>query len=607
MAFNAIIGALRVVLGADTAAFDTAMKEGGKKLKQFDATAVAAGVAVAKALEVAGGAIRDAIAGALRDADKLGKMAQQIGVPVEQLSALKYAAEQTGVSFDALGGGLKALSLKMAEAAADTHSGPARALAALGVSAKDASGQVRSAGDVVLELADKFKRFKDSAGKSKLAEELGLGELIPLLNKGRDGIASLTDEAARLGIVISKDTAESARSFNANLATLGATKEALITIVAGRLAPVMEHLSQRFVDYAKNATTSTEATGTAVNAFKAMATTIETSVAGLSTLRVILGGFWESISKNESADAVIARSKTMWAEIKGIWSDNAASLAATWNGWLPTVRKAMGETGNATAPAIEAARMLEQRLAAARAELTGLVNAPTQNFAEKMVAIQTALQQNLIPVAQQIQLTNTVLNQMREEARGLMNDLVNSPTETYTAKMQAVRDALNEGTISTREFGKLSKKVNDELAANWDSLASSVASTLTTMFSDNKTAAIAAAIINTAQGVTKALADGGFFGFAKAALVGAAGIAQIAKIKSTTLGSSGGGAGISAPSISPAATAPSAPAAQVLPSQTITVDPIDPMGMFSGEMMRAFAGRLLDYQRQGGQIVWKPR
>lgn len=608
MAANSIIGALRVVLGADTAAFDTALKEGGKKLKQFDATAVAAGVTIAKALEVAGAAIRDAISGALRDAQMLGKMAQQIGVPVEQLSALKFAAEQAGVSFDALGGGLKALSLKMAEAAADTHSGPARALQALGVAAKDANGQVKNAGAVVLELADKFKSFKDGAGKTKLAEELGLGELIPLLNKGREGITDLTSEAARLGIVISKDTSDAAQNFNANLAKLGATKEALITIVAGRLAPVMEQLSGRFVEYAKSSATGTEATSVAVGAFKAMASIIETSVASISTLRVILGGFWSSISSGESGEAVIARSKAMWAELQSIWSSNATNLAATWNGWAPTVRKAMEETGTATAPAIEASRMLEQRLAAARAELTALVNAPTQNFAEKMIAIQAALQQNLIPVAQQIQLTNTVLNQMREEARGTLGDLINSPLETFTTKMQAVREAVDAGTISMREFGNMTRKINQENMGHWDSLASTVATALTTMFGDSKAAAIAAAVINTAQGVTKALSTlPPPFSFAQAALTAAMGVAQIAKIKSTTLG---GGGSASVPSVSAAAASESsaAPAAgEQLPSQTITVDQIDPMGMFSGSVMRAFAERLLEYQKNGGQVVWSTR
>lgn len=59
------------------------------------------------------------------------------------------------------------------------------------------------------------------------------------------------------------------------------------------------------------------------------------------------------------------------------------------------------------------------------------------------------------------------------------------------------------------------------------------------LFAAMKAFSIAEAIINTAQGATKALAQGGFLGIAMAASVIAAGAAQIATISSTNPGSSG--------------------------------------------------------------------
>ena len=53
-----------------------------------------------------------------------------------------------------------------------------------------------------------------------------------------------------------------------------------------------------------------------------------------------------------------------------------------------------------------------------------------------------------------------------------------------------------------------------------------------------KAIAVANAVINTAEGITKALAQGGIFGFASAAAIGVAGAAQIASILSAQPGSS---------------------------------------------------------------------
>jgi len=62
------------------------------------------------------------------------------------------------------------------------------------------------------------------------------------------------------------------------------------------------------------------------------------------------------------------------------------------------------------------------------------------------------------------------------------------------------------------------------------------ASLLSAAFPKDKGLAIAAALINTYQGATKAIAQGGFAGFAMAAAVIAFGLAQVAKIRETEAG-----------------------------------------------------------------------
>jgi len=116
------------------------------------------------------------------------------------------------------------------------------------------------------------------------------------------------------------------------------------------------------------------------------------------------------------------------------------------------------------------------------------------------------------------------------------------------------------------------RKVEEENRGAITSTASLMASTLTTVFSKNKAAAIAAAIISTAVGISNAMAGPPTgppwpYNMAQAALVAASGAAQIAKISSTSMG--GGG---SAPTVSGAAAGGGGDAGQGQAAQMMTVN-----------------------------------
>jgi hypothetical protein len=123
------------------------------------------------------------------------------------------------------------------------------------------------------------------------------------------------------------------------------------------------------------------------------------------------------------------------------------------------------------------------------------------------------------------------------------------------------------------------------------------ATALTTIFGKSKVAAIAAAVINTAQGITRNLAQypqpiAGIM----AAITAASGAAQIAAIKSTNMGGGGG----SAPSASAGG---SAEAAATPPGGVLTVEGLSVDRLLSGASAKGLAEMLLQYQRDGGQVV----
>ena len=196
-----------------------------------------------------GAAITAGIKSVVDGADELQKASQKYGIAVEQLSALKYAGALSDVSLEAIGNGLKKLSVNMLDAAAG--SGEAQlAFKALGISVNEAGGGLKSSEQVFSEIADKFASMEDGAGKTALAVKLfgrAGAELIPLLNQGAKGLADMTAEAEQLGVIVGGDLAKKSEEFNDNLTRLGFAAEAFKIAIAQDILPALSRLIQEMV------------------------------------------------------------------------------------------------------------------------------------------------------------------------------------------------------------------------------------------------------------------------------------------------------------------------------------------------------------------------
>lgn len=251
---NAVIGALRVVIGADTAALETGLKGAAVKLGAFAGVGIAAGEAFARGLGNALKGLANAIPQTINDFDNLSKTSQKIGVPVDQLAALQHAAQLSDVSSESLTKGLG----KLARSAVDAAQGSTTAVAAyqaLGVSFRDANGQIKPVGELLPDIADKFASMKDGSAKTALSMQIfgkAGADLIPLLNGGSAGLNEMTAEAKALGLVISGDTAVTAENFNDNLTRLGGVIRGVVVQVTANILPALAQFSQYLIDTAKN-------------------------------------------------------------------------------------------------------------------------------------------------------------------------------------------------------------------------------------------------------------------------------------------------------------------------------------------------------------------
>jgi lambda family phage tail tape measure protein len=181
--------------------------------------------------------------------DDLDDLSEKTGISVEKLSGLRYAAETNSVSFETLGDGVRKFNKNLADAAGGSKEAIAR-FDALGISLERI--KTASNDEILLDIADKFQTYAAGANKSALAAELfgktAGPDLIPLLNQGRAGIAALTEEGKKLGVVYDKDLAKAAADLNDNLRKLKFAAEGAAAVIGGPLIRNLSDMARQLVE-----------------------------------------------------------------------------------------------------------------------------------------------------------------------------------------------------------------------------------------------------------------------------------------------------------------------------------------------------------------------
>lgn len=253
----AALGRLAIAVEADIASFTSDMGKVDRVAKRTAASMEKSINSAARAIGVAAAGAGLAVAALVKRsidaADQSAKMAQKIGISVEALSGYKFAADQAGVSVEQLQTGLVRLSRSAADAAGGLKQQQA-VFRALGISVTDASGKLRSTEALFGDVAEAFSKMEDSAGKTALATRVfgrAGADLIPLLNSGRAGLAAYADEAERLGLIMSTDTAKAAETFNDNLSKLMDSVGGLGYALASEFLPALVDATNAMVEWVK--------------------------------------------------------------------------------------------------------------------------------------------------------------------------------------------------------------------------------------------------------------------------------------------------------------------------------------------------------------------
>lgn len=243
------------VKGADTAAeaSGNAATRWGTKVKMAGAVAGAAMLAAAAGAVAFAKSSVESFENAARETIKLSRLT---GGTAEEMSALRFVAQQTGMSADDLANAFVKMSKSTDKARDSADKGKQKlqektdklieqrdaleqvtdrtaaqqqkldeyntqisanttlleqsrgATEKWGVQITTADGKIRPMKDLLIDFAEKFKAMPNGADKNALAMEIfgkSGANLIPILNKGRDGIDELMQKAQDFGWVIGQD------------------------------------------------------------------------------------------------------------------------------------------------------------------------------------------------------------------------------------------------------------------------------------------------------------------------------------------------------------------------------------------------------------------
>lgn len=217
----------------------------GGVLKGIGVAMGAAMAAIGTAAVGAGKALVDMSVNSAAYADEILTASTVTGMSTDSLQAYKYAAELVDVSLETLTGSMARNVRSMSSARKGTGE-VADAYRQLGVSVTDANGNLRNSETVYWETIDALGKVSNETERDALAMQIfgkSAQELNPLISQGSAGIAELTEEAKRMGAVMSEDTLNALGEFDDSIQRLKAGSEAAKNMLGTVLLPQLQILA----------------------------------------------------------------------------------------------------------------------------------------------------------------------------------------------------------------------------------------------------------------------------------------------------------------------------------------------------------------------------
>ena len=218
----------------------------------FGRTVARVGSSIGALVGVAGfGGLAYEMQNYINTTDQLAKTSSRIGVTVEQLQQLRHSADLSGVSADTLETSLTRLNRGMAASvAAKKPDELAQLMNRLGVSMRDSKGNIRTAADVLPQLANAMMKNTNATTRARMAQTLfgkSGQDMILMLMQGGEAMESQMKALARLGIITTEQAAAAEEAQDAQTdmnKAIGGTANAIYAQLLPSLTPVIKQITE---------------------------------------------------------------------------------------------------------------------------------------------------------------------------------------------------------------------------------------------------------------------------------------------------------------------------------------------------------------------------
>lgn len=211
---------------------------------------------------VLGGVVTAAVAGfglalmktreALAFGDEIQDTAERLHISAEALQVWRFAAEEAGLEASAFESSFSKLSEAVGKAQSRMQGSKSiiQTFGLLGITEKEID-QVRNVEELLPRIAEGLRQVESDAQRAAIADKLGLEPLLPLLERGADGIADIADEARRLGIVLDNETVARMAELNREVEVAAQAIDVNLKAAFVNLGPVLVELSKMIAGLAQ--------------------------------------------------------------------------------------------------------------------------------------------------------------------------------------------------------------------------------------------------------------------------------------------------------------------------------------------------------------------
>lgn len=267
--------------------------------------------------------------------DEALRTSQILGITVEQVTDFQFAVTATGGKAGQAVQSMERLELAM-EGGGKRTAQSAAAFKALGISTTDASGKTKGLEEIMDEIADRFKEAPDGPAKTAAAMAL-MGragvEMIPMLNRGAEGLRELRGEAKDAGYEMSGPVAASLSALSEQFSVFDMAMTGLSRSIFMVFTPAVSGIVSGLTSMVEWFNNSIGPGTILESLLGGISLGFISIIAGVEILIAALGQLWEFAvgAFNSIIDGALALNQVIEDIISGNWGHIGETLAKAWD------------------------------------------------------------------------------------------------------------------------------------------------------------------------------------------------------------------------------------------------------------------------------------